>query len=693
MPQSPNAPTSEERARLQEYLNDELSKAGTARDSLRLMYDLFDLGPRSVSKKLIFPIYDLAVKTGDEESEMDMLRQCANMYLDSLSILDRCLALAKAKAGPGNDLAKETELFIKMMYTVRNMGHGVNIDAPIENKLNGLIARYISNPPTDPYERFEVLFTISAYLGNLGEGATLEDYSAKMRDAMAELPLQTGSVRNAVFSRNSITFTNFGLFRQALDSDRRLLRIVDSMEIDYARKGRIYRNYDATRYNIYRRMLANYAGLRRPEVERIWQEISTIASRNPDVAYDVKTDKRAEIFYLMATEQYHKAMPLILDRLADTSRSLPFRERMYNSLITCAEKIGDKDLLVKAYRIYTGILDNRLKNKQAESIRELSIAYSVNDLKKENDAYQQELTDRQLKMTRIVGFCAILIALLLATTAFVLWRQKQRAAASSATIERINASLVEERDKLEHVKAELIAARDEAKNSDKLKTDFINNMSHEIRTPLNAISECSQLIVDCIPDEKRAFLDKFGRIIELNVSLMQRLVNDVLDVASLESSQLSVSKMAVSVMDICTFVTDNLTDSLKPGVRLEFEPSDEVRHTLLVTDKQRVSQVLMNLLNNAAKFTEKGKVCLDVDIDKEANKIRFIVSDTGIGVRKGSEEVIFERFRQLDMSVQGCGLGLYISRLIARLLNGDVVLDPTYRGGARFVFTLPLVEK
>jgi signal transduction histidine kinase len=692
MPSDANTLTREEQSRLRAGLEAELTAATSARDSLKIYYNLFDLGPRYRTKQLVFPIYDLAVCMGDEEAELDMLRHCANLYQDSTAVMDHCLALARAKAASGDALAKETLLFVKIMYTVCNIGHGVTIDAPIEEYLNNLIARYISNPPTDPYEKFEVIFTLCAYMGNLGEGPALENYTEKLQEAMDELPLTTGAVRNAVYSRNAVSFTNFGLFRQALDSDRSLLRIIDSMEVQYARQGRIYRNYDTSRYNIYRRMLANSAGLRRPEVERLWNEIQEIASRNGDVEYDLRTDRRAEIYYLMATEQYEKAVPMILNRVLNNSRPLPYREMIYNDLITAAERIGDKDVLLKAYRVYSDMLRRRLANRQAESIRELAVAYSVRDFKDETEAMKRELVDRQLMTTRIVGMCAIFFVLLLGGAAFVLWRQKRRAAASAATIERINASLVEERDNLRKVKAELITARDEAKSSDKLKTDFINNMSHEIRTPLNAIAECSQLIVDCIPEDKKPFLDKFGRIVELNVALMQRLVNDVLDAASLESSQLSVAKMAVPVLDICNFAVSNTIDNLAPGVKFVFEPGEELAHTLMVTDKQRVSQVLMNLLNNAAKFTEKGSVTLSVTPDKDANTITFAVTDTGIGIRKGKEEVIFERFRQLDMSVRGCGLGLYISRLIARLMGGDVRVDTAYRGGARFVFILPLVE-
>lgn len=689
---NPHSPTKEERARLKLYLKARLAASDSAEDSLKIMYDLFDLGPHSASERLIKPIYDLAVRTGNFEAEMDMLRNYAHFNIDSLQLVQDALNRARASNKDNSLLAKETILFIRLLLIKHDIKKNVMLDAPVESHLRDLIARFISNPPSDPYERFEVLYAISAYIGNMGEGTMLEEYTTKLQDALAELPLSTGAIRNAIYGRNAASFTNFGLYRRALDSDRSLLRIIDSMEVNFARKGRIYRNYDVSRYDVYLRMLANSAGLRRPEVDRLWNAIVGLAERNEDVANTLESDKRAEIYYLMATEQYEKAVPMILERLNNPA-PLPYRERFYNDLITAAERTGNKDVLLKSYRVYSKMLRQRLDNRQSESIRELSIAYSVNDMKEEKAQMQRELDNRRLMMSRIVVILSLVLVVFLGLVIFILLRQQRRAKASAKTIERINASLIEERDKLEDTRRELIAARDEAKSSDKLKTDFINNMSHEIRTPLNTIAECSQLIVDCIPDDKKPFLDRFGRVIELNVALMMRLVNDVLDVASLESKQLSVELSTVPVLSICNFAIDNTLDSFNPDVQFVFNPTDEISHLLVTTDRQRVSQVLINLLSNAAKFTEHGTVTLEVQADREANSLSFIVSDTGIGIPRGKEEDIFERFLQLDMSVRGCGLGLYISRLIASLLEGEINVDTSYRGGARFVFTIPLRPK
>lgn len=110
------------------------------------------------------------------------------------------------------------------------------------------------------------------------------------------------------------------------------------------------------------------------------------------------------------------------------------------------------------------------------------------------------------------------------------------------------------------------------------------------------------------------------------------------------------------------------------------------------TDKLRASQIFMNLLGNAQKFTEKGSITIDYDVNNEAGTVDVSVTDTGIGIPNGLEEMIFSRFYQVDSSVQGVGLGLFIVRRIAELIGATVRVDASYRSGARFVVTLPLAK-
>lgn len=250
-----------------------------------------------------------------------------------------------------------------------------------------------------------------------------------------------------------------------------------------------------------------------------------------------------------------------------------------------------------------------------------------------------------------------------------------------------------ERDALAAAQKSLIEARDLARVAERQKEEFIGNMSHEVMNPLNTIVEYSQIIVDCIDDTKHRYLDKFARIVTINADLLQTLFKDVLNISSLEHSQMSVTIKPTSINDICEISVESSRRRLNPGVKMEFLKKDEP-DLIVMTDGQRVEMVLLNLLQNAAKFTEEGMITLDYSLDSTGDTLTFAVTDTGIGIPEGKESQIFERFEKLNKYTQGIGLGLPICRLLATLLGGDVKVDTTYReGGARFLFSIPVRKK
>ena len=236
---------------------------------------------------------------------------------------------------------------------------------------------------------------------------------------------------------------------------------------------------------------------------------------------------------------------------------------------------------------------------------------------------------------------------------------------------------------------ELIVARDKAEQSDKMKTQFIQNMSHEIRTPLNAIVGFSQLLTASgmqVSDEEKA---EFNRLIQQNSDLLTTLVNDVLDLASLESGKYTMHLALCQCNEICRAALASVQHRKAPGVEMYFtsEVNDDFR---LMTDGKRLQQVLINFLTNAEKYTSNGEIRLHCSLSETPGRITFSVADTGPGVPPDKADVIFERFYKLDSFKQGTGLGLNICSVIAERLHGEVKYDRNYIHGARFVFIHPL---
>jgi signal transduction histidine kinase len=238
---------------------------------------------------------------------------------------------------------------------------------------------------------------------------------------------------------------------------------------------------------------------------------------------------------------------------------------------------------------------------------------------------------------------------------------------------------------------ELIKARLKAEESDKLKSVFLANMSHEIRTPLNGILGFSDLLInkDIEPDKR----EEYVKIIKSSSNQLVRIINDILDISKIETGQFHVNVSAISLntlldeafLYLLTMINDNDKDIEGREVK-SFEKDD-----LIYTDKVRLQQVLLNLISNAVKFTDKGYI--EIGYKQKENTILFFVKDTGIGIPSNKHRLIFERFRQVEESFTrtygGTGLGLPISKGIIELMGGKIWLESKAEEGSTFYFTIP----
>ncbi|MBQ4278610.1 MAG: two-component sensor histidine kinase [Rikenellaceae bacterium] len=239
---------------------------------------------------------------------------------------------------------------------------------------------------------------------------------------------------------------------------------------------------------------------------------------------------------------------------------------------------------------------------------------------------------------------------------------------------------------LERREKELIVAKEKAEESDHLKSAFLANMSHEIRTPLNAIVGFSTLLgEDALSAEERA---EYNSIISKNSELMLTLINDILDFSRLETGRISFVYEQADVYLLCQQALLTTGQNLKPGVGFDFRPARP--SYLLETDVQRLSQVLINLLTNACKFTEQGSITLAFEVQEERNRVVFSVADTGCGIPHEQQAKVFNRFEKLNEFKQGTGLGLAICRQIVLKFGGEIWIDPDYTTGARFAFSHPI---
>ena len=236
------------------------------------------------------------------------------------------------------------------------------------------------------------------------------------------------------------------------------------------------------------------------------------------------------------------------------------------------------------------------------------------------------------------------------------------------------------------VELELIQAKEKAEESDRLKSAFLANMSHEIRTPLNAIVGFSNLLVseDDLPDEEKA---DFINTINTNCELLLKLINDILELSRIESGNMTFS---YSTCNLNNWVDSMyLTHSLLIPKEIKFIKEVPDAAFFINTDVNRLSQIMTNFLNNATKFTKSGYIKLGYEIDFSTYEVSIYVEDTGKGIPKEEQRMIFERFYKQDEFVQGTGLGLSISMVIAEKLGGKISVASEIGKGSRFTFLLP----
>ncbi len=230
--------------------------------------------------------------------------------------------------------------------------------------------------------------------------------------------------------------------------------------------------------------------------------------------------------------------------------------------------------------------------------------------------------------------------------------------------------------------AQLKKAKEKAEESDRLKSAFLSNMSHEIRTPLNAIVGFSAIMADIDNAEERK---KFCNIIESSNKRLLSLINEVLDLSKIESGTLAFDYTPVKINDLYReiFMTHQLC-AKQASLVLEL-PDEEV---CINTDKNRLTQVISNLINNAVKFTPKGTITIGYRLIPDF--VEFYVKDTGIGISKDKVDKIFNRFVKVDNFAPGTGLGLSICKTIVERLGGDISVTSEEGVGSLFSFRIPV---
>lgn len=388
----------------------------------------------------------------------------------------------------------------------------------------------------------------------------------------------------------------------------------------------------------------------------------------------------AQLRYYRDTKQYDKALATIKLLLGEP----PYNATAYlsNSLTKESGNIhwqqGDYFASASAYRTYIQASDTLIPKSMQNSIGEFNTILEVELLQKEKDALLLDVRQKQLYVTYLI--IAFMFVFAIAGWMFFL-----RIFRLNHKLQKSEMKVTEQNRQLIVASEELKVAKDKAESASRMKSDFIRNMSHEIRTPLNSIVGFSQVMSDSCHENVE--MKEYADIISKNSSDLLRLVGDVLEISVIDQEDNIAYSLSENINVACLESISQAAADVRPGVEMRFNPP--CSNLIIRTNTLRVSQILTQLLHNAAKFTEQGEIVLSYEIS--GDEIIYSVADTGIGIPAEKQEEVFERFTKLDSFTQGTGLGLSLCRLIAEKLGGSLRVDKEYKAGCRFLLTLPFV--
>lgn len=659
----------------------------TPADSLPVMFDLLDCTHYTKRRGMLERIFETARRADNQEAMLGAMFQLASFYEGERGM--EPILLEMLEHIPASDARRRMAIYIKVRYTAYAIRDLAEKERQV--KLLATLGDYKENSRLSRYERIEYLFCLCSCLRNSVDGELLIRYLRELRGLIDELPPEELPLRALFYTEAALNFFRNDLYEEAIRANKKMLDVNRQFDKLHESQGRKFRNYDGSTYRCYHNILMCYEVLTDEEIDMYYDRMNYIVAHNDRLTSNTNLRRQSHIVYLMAKKRYEEAIPLIREQL-DARNNADNYGYFVRVLGKAAREAGNKQELLYALKLRNALLRQQLEANSDLSLPELQTIYEVKRLHENNINLSAEKQRIEIDhKRRLVDWVVIVVAVVVICIVFLLVLSSRNRHLAKSLYES-QRSLVDERNSLKEAESRLIEARDKATAADKVKNDYVNNMSNEIRTPLSAIVEYSHLISDFAAEDDRTYINDYADKLNLNTDLLLTLVNDVLELPSMENGKLSVKITSVSVQAMCRFTLDLAEKHLRPGVEMIFLNAGEP-DTYIATDPNKVEQILLHMLVNAAKFTESGSITFGYELSPDRAQITFTVTDTGIGVPRGQEDAIFGRFKKVDPTTQGNGLGLYIGRLLAGLLKGKLTIDKEYRAGARFMLSLPLKKQ
>lgn len=627
-----------------EKLRQELAKTDTHKDSIRILYDIFDLSNRKDCMSICRELDQVAAHGGDIMVRLDMARQMANV-----NSKDSIFAQIESnlKSIPDSKEKKETELFVRLRRlsaSARNIS-----EKDRQERIASTIVH--EDKKLDKYGKIERLFTICEYLSVFAKGELLVGYLDDLGLMIQESGIENYSLKNIYHTECANIYSVTGNHEKAINSDRLLLREINNLEKSYKAQGRKYRNLDVNRFIIYRRLLSNYEALSLDEANELYMKILDLAEKNEDIKSTMEYNRRASAYHAMKNKRYAEAIPYIRRQLSIEDSHI-LRKRMLEMLVEAASAIGDKTNEDIARKELNAINREISTVAAKQKYNELQIRYDVSALREENAELELEKKNDQIAATRrimvfvIVGWVAF-VAILIAFLAF--WTRYRR---NISDIASFVDTLVAERDAIKKRRYYDYARRTDGNDS---------------------------------LDLYHAKAPKVGNISDT----VDYIINDVMFISSVALEDSRKYRQGVSVKEFIKDSISGVESGLSKNININViypETDFEIK-----VDKECLQMLTDHILKLAVRMTpEGGSIGMECKEDTVSGMAKFVFKHSGDPIPEGKEEKMFENFfNYKELSEKG-EAALTMVRMINFLTNCSLKSSAGHGSGGKLVLMVPM---
>lgn len=626
----------------------ELASVDSPEDSIKILYDIFDLSTRKESIPVARQIYQTAEREDNREVMLDIARQLSSFFTQDNELDKIIMAVSKL---PTSKEQKETILYLRLRK--------IAVKARYESEENRVKAisetlASVDDNKLSEHARIERLFKICQYLSNYAKGDMLVEYLDRLNALMKKSDIELDALYSQYYTASANIYTATENHDKAIEIDKELLKIIDNLEKSYKAKGREYRNYDINRYIIYRRMLSNFKALSVDEVNDIYEKILEIVARNSDVAEDFAKNKRSLIAYYLKNQKFKEALPFLRAQIK-IEDSLPLKRQLIQDYKDAATTIGDKNAELEAVNMYNDILSGLNELQSEAKYNELRIRYDVNRLRARNALLELQKKEEAVAQTRNIMTFVIIGWVIFAILLFIMLYYWSKYKSASSGLLKLLDKLATERNDL---KARIYRDKDRVHEANK---------------------EVSPEVYKWAPPRKKSPLD-----------MAEYLINDVLYIASVGSESTSKFIRTVDIDKFMRAEAHRMKATLPPNISIDVKfPEHE---TPLKTDYECLEYLTRHILKAAVSLAPAtgGTVGFYCREEKTVGQLRIEFTHTGEALPFGEEEKIFEHFVNTESIFRHNGVALFLCRMTNFLLHNNLRSDRNYKNGGKMILSIPM---